>query len=370
MKSFDVLINNIEIDYLINKIKERSLYIWGASVGGEKLHYYLSNNNVIVNMIIDKEIKEFSEQFRGIKIESPEVLENINNKPFILIAINYYYEVEEFLIKCGYVETVDYVYLLKPHKIINNQKYTDIYGNKFDICYSKNLQINFIGCNSKIIIGENCDIEAEFECFDGQITIEDCVRLIGKVECKSESDVILKSQGSINADITCGYNSSIQVGKRCSFSENTYIYCLHNSYIKMKNDNMFGYNAFITCNFNGRIEFGVDCLMSTNVSIICGDGHPIIDMENKKLINSNQTILIGNHVWIGTKASVLGGSFIDDGSVIGANSLVKDKFTKNCIIAGCPAKTVRKNIIWERELANLHEMTNSSGNIKKENKKL
>lgn len=368
MNSFDVLINNIKINYLQDKIKNRGLYIWGASVGGEKLYNYLLNNNIIVRTIIDKNSKGNSTKFDEAQIQTPEVLNDVENKPFILIAINYYSEVEELLKDKGYMESEDYIYILKPHRIINNKKYTDIYGNEFYIADCNKIQINFIGCNSTIIIGEKCDIDAEIESFEGMITIEKCVKLEGKVECKSHSNIVLKSNCDINANILCGYNSKIQIGEKSSFSKNTYIYCLHNSYIDMENNNMFGYNAFLTCNFNGKIHLGEDCLISTNVSIICGDGHPIIDMNDNKLINGNQTVFIGNHVWIGTKASVLGGSMIDDGSVIGANSLVKGEFRKNCIIAGCSAKVVRENITWERELANSYEVAISLEDIEKGNK--
>ena len=58
-------------------------------------------------------------------------------------------------------------------------------------------------------------------------------------------------------------------------------------------------------------------------------------------------IVIGSHVWIGSRVSVLKGSVIPDGCVVASSSVVKSIFTeKNALIAGNPAKIVRQNVSW------------------------
>ena len=52
-------------------------------------------------------------------------------------------------------------------------------------------------------------------------------------------------------------------------------------------------------------------------------------------------IKIGNNIWIGAGAVFLDGSEVEDGCIVAANAVVKDKFPPNCIIAGVPAKIVR-----------------------------
>lgn len=93
---------------------------------------------------------------------------------------------------------------------------------------------------------------------------------------------------------------------------------------------------------------GKDCMFSYGINIWTGDGHPIYDLTTGERINEDQDVIIGNHVWMGRNVSVHKGGVIPDGCVIGANSFVTKKFYEsNCMIAGTPARTIKKNIRWE-----------------------
>ncbi len=52
--------------------------------------------------------------------------------------------------------------------------------------------------------------------------------------------------------------------------------------------------------------------------------------------------VIGNDVWIGQNAVVLPGVHIGDGAIIGANSVVGSDVAPYVIVAGNPARTIRK----------------------------
>lgn len=52
--------------------------------------------------------------------------------------------------------------------------------------------------------------------------------------------------------------------------------------------------------------------------------------------------VIGNDVWIGQNAVILPGIHIDDGAIIGANSIVGSNVEPYTIVAGNPAKSLRK----------------------------
>lgn len=53
-------------------------------------------------------------------------------------------------------------------------------------------------------------------------------------------------------------------------------------------------------------------------------------------------ISIGNNVWIGDNVCILKGVNIGDGCIIGANSVVNRDVANNCIIAGAPAKIIKR----------------------------
>lgn len=65
-----------------------------------------------------------------------------------------------------------------------------------------------------------------------------------------------------------------------------------------------------------------------------------------------QEVTIGDNVWIGEHCSILPGTVIGDGCVIGANSVVKGNIPNGCMAVGCPAKIVKKyNVLtkeWEK----------------------
>lgn len=61
--------------------------------------------------------------------------------------------------------------------------------------------------------------------------------------------------------------------------------------------------------------------------------------------------VIGNDVWIGQNAVILPGANIGDGAIIGANSVVGSNIAPYTIVAGNPAKVIRKR--FDEELIDL-----------------
>ena len=100
---------------------------------------------------------------------------------------------------------------------------------------------------------------------------------------------------------------------------------------------------------NNTCKIGKDCMFSNNIRIIT-DAHSVLDNVTKELLNfSKNTIKIGNHVWVGERVTITKNAQIADDCIIGIASVVtKDFIEKNVVLAGCPAKIVKRNITWDR----------------------
>ena len=68
---------------------------------------------------------------------------------------------------------------------------------------------------------------------------------------------------------------------------------------------------------------------------------------DKKDLPLKGDTIIGNDVWIGQNVTILPGVHISDGVIIGANSVVGNNVEPYTIIAGNPAKEIRKRLDLE-----------------------
>lgn len=110
-------------------------------------------------------------------------------------------------------------------------------------------------------------------------------------------------------------------------------------------------NCSISC--DEKIVFGDNCLLGHGVEIRDGDGHftGITDGETTAWMDNTEGIHIGENVWIAARAAVLKGAMIQKHSVIGYGSLITRKIEGNdehVLLAGNPAKVVRRGILWKR----------------------
>ena len=99
---------------------------------------------------------------------------------------------------------------------------------------------------------------------------------------------------------------------------------------------------------NPKLIMGDNVYIAKDAIIRASDGHTLIDAITKKALNEPEDIIIGNNVWITSRCTILKGTQIPNNCIIGACSLVNKKFTEeNVIIAGSPAKIIKKNITWD-----------------------
>jgi acetyltransferase-like isoleucine patch superfamily enzyme len=150
-----------------------------------------------------------------------------------------------------------------------------------------------------------------------------------------------------------GDNNTIVISETNKKISNLHIYSLRGGNTNLFIDKNFGCSG-IDIKMNDGYEnvfIGEDCLFSHGISIRTSDGHSIVDLNTGHAINVPLDVYIGSHVWIGEDVRILKGTYIPNNSVIGGYSVVTKKFAdtdENSIIAGIPAKIVKKNINWDR----------------------
>ena len=88
-------------------------------------------------------------------------------------------------------------------------------------------------------------------------------------------------------------------------------------------------------------------MFSYGIEIHTTDYHSIIDKYGNR-INPSESVIIGDHVWIGIRTIILKGSEIASNSIIGAGSIVNNKISEeNVVIAGNPADVRKKYVNWD-----------------------
>lgn len=112
---------------------------------------------------------------------------------------------------------------------------------------------------------------------------------------------------------------------------------------------------FFLYNSGNICHIGKDCLISNNLTIRCGESpHLIFDKTTGEYLDVTDGVFIGDHVWIGEKVYITKKTTIPSESVVAACSVVTKRFDEpHSVLAGNPAKVVKRNIQWIRNHSHL-----------------
>lgn len=92
------------------------------------------------------------------------------------------------------------------------------------------------------------------------------------------------------------------------------------------------------------VRIGAECTLSWDVQIMDNDFHAItVDGTERP---SKAPVLIGDRVWIGTRAVILKGVEIGTGAVVAAGAVVNRDVPPGTVVAGMPARVVGKVDAW------------------------
>lgn len=96
---------------------------------------------------------------------------------------------------------------------------------------------------------------------------------------------------------------------------------------------------------DANITVGRNCMFSYDVIVRNNDSHKVLDQDGN-VTNKAQDVVIGDHVWLCERSTILKGVTIGNDSVIAYGAIVTKDCPKNSIMAGNPARVVMQDINW------------------------
>lgn len=325
---------NTNFEELKRRIGDRQIAIWGAYANGKHVRRILMKRGFSVGFYIDGH--KGSCEYDDLSIRKPS--EEIEEDVYIFITvIGVREEIVRYLNVWHMKEMNDYTYISKmlPHVVISEcTGYGDYNGNRLE-CEDDQIQckIEFKGCDSRIKIGKG------FTASRG-----------AKIIVESGCEVIIGDSMRLCEDVTVEVfaGGKLEIGNNCLCYKGARISC-KGAKVTFGNYVTMG-ERFVCSNSKSTvINIGNDCMFSHDVSIFSG-GHSIFDIEARENVSMKQQkyVKIGNHVWLGKNVVILHNAEIGNGCIVGASSVVKIKAEDNCIIAGNPAKVIKRNHTWDR----------------------
>ena len=248
----------------------------------------------------------------------------------------------------------------KQKKTLEMQLRLYSYGYEdFDDCFFFN--------HDKIAIDEG--VKDYTDGYGNHVHAPSCRVVLDEFVCNADVSVDESSTFGEEAYITVKTvgGSRVNIGKKCSFEDGVTFTVFGDGCIEIGDNTTFVRNTEVTVLAGMKLEIGSDCLLSCEIKLYCGDGHAIFDVSERKRLNTQDKnnpkniISIADHVWVGMRAIILNKTIIGRSSIVGAGSVVKGVFPNNCILAGNPARVIRKDITWSA-----NSLRNDMGHIPEE----
>ncbi len=129
------------------------------------------------------------------------------------------------------------------------------------------------------------------------------------------------AEPNVSPDVVFSNPSKIEIGDRVRIGSRSHIWAgLSHGHVKIGNDVLFGPEVMLTA---ATYRFN--------------EGSPVTEQAMREA-----DVVIGNDVWLATRAIVLPGVTIGDGAIVAAGAVVRNDVPPMSIVAGSPAKVIGK----------------------------
>ncbi len=197
--------------------------------------------------------------------------------------------------------------------------------------------MDIAGTNNHLRIGENIQIEGEITGDDNLVEIDDAER---------ESNLTLSIRGDGNV---------VRIGKLVQLRGLRIRIGTHVSADATSLTIADGFSAewnvqLLLPNSGNNLVIGKNCMFSNSITVRCGESpHLLFDLHTDQYLDTASRTLIGDHVWVGEGVYVTKRAAIANETVVGAGSVVTRQFDEeHVVIAGNPARVVRRDVRWVR----------------------
>lgn len=102
---------------------------------------------------------------------------------------------------------------------------------------------------------------------------------------------------------------------------------------------------------DSQVYIGSDAMLSDEILIQAGDQHSIWNLDDNTVANVDQPpIVVGEHAWIGRRATLLAGASIGCGSIVGTAGVVTGEVADFALAVGIPARIIKQHVTWSRNV--------------------
>lgn len=205
------------------------------------------------------------------------------------------------------------------------------------------LNFKMLPFNQAIHLPLDCYGNVRFEKLTGKIILKTTQVYRGMIKIGSQgSDMFPRGESVLSIEGTVIFRG------KCALGSSSILVVKKHGLIDFGHNVILGAKCLVFS--ESSIIFKNDVLTSWNCQFLDSDTHKIFNSLTKIQYVTTKPIIIGSHTWVGNHVLFNKGAIVTNDTIIASNSFVNKDFSSSesfCLLAGSPAKVVKKNISWQ-----------------------